>query len=166
MASDTKMVRIKLSILIPAAILLVLLVAIIILSQPGDKGRISLDSFFTTGNITLENNNASSIFSVYLAETIPQQLQGYMNQSSIGDCGNRKDCIGMLFLFGNVSQQCFWMANTEIPLEQSWIAQNGIVTYAYEAQAYSTKNVCANGTMVLETLPGRIAIGDTVKLNS
>ena len=99
----------------------------------------------------------------YVAENLSQQREGYMNQPSLGDCGGRSPCIGMLFQFHNTSDYCFWMKNTEIPLKQIWIAQNGLVVYTANAAPYSTQNICYIGTSVLETATNSsIVAGDRV----
>lgn len=48
------------------------------------------------------------------------------------------------------------MANTQIPLEQSWILQNGTVDYIKNATPYNLNNTCAYGRYVLETPPNTI----------
>ncbi|MGC8647940.1 MAG: DUF192 domain-containing protein [Candidatus Micrarchaeia archaeon] len=100
-------------------------------------------------NISYEGNTLHG--NVYIATSLQQLYRGYMNSTSIGNCSGEGDCIGMLFIFENQSEECFWMKNTIIPLRQLWISQNGIVTYAYNASPYSTKTVCAVGRYVLET---------------
>ena len=72
----------------------------------------------------------------------------------------------MLFAFPNQSSKCFWMEQTLIPLEQAWIASNGMVVAVYDAAPLSTASVCHNGTYVLETnatyMP--LGIGERVSL--
>jgi uncharacterized membrane protein (UPF0127 family) len=130
--------------------------------------KITLDSYFQAANILVAQSSSplTSLYSAYTATTLQQQEQGYMNQTSIGDCNGLPSCLGMLFIFKNQSEQCFWMANTQIPLEQSWISNQGIVTYVYNASPYSTKSICADGTMVLETAPGKIRTGEFVELGN
>ena len=126
--------------------------------------KLRLDSFFPAANVILVSGSGSAVYPVYIANTLQQQQQGYMNQTSLGDCNGLPGCLGMLFVFNRSGDLCFWMENTGIPLEQSWLDQNGIVTYVYNATPYSTTNKCAFGTMVLETQPGRIRLGDLVAL--
>lgn len=103
------------------------------------------------GVISIAAPGSNSLtYGVYLALTPLQQQIGLMNVSSIGNCDGLGNCIGMLFVFQNVSQQCFWMKNTEIPLKQDWIT-NGTVTSQVNATAYSTVAYCHQGNMVLET---------------
>jgi hypothetical protein len=68
---------------------------------------------------------------------------------------------GMIFVFGKAGIQCFWMKNTQIPLEQAWVA-NGTVTSTYNAIPYSTSSVCGYGNDVLEFPRTLVNVGDTV----
>ncbi|MCL4389388.1 DUF192 domain-containing protein [Candidatus Marsarchaeota archaeon] len=96
-------------------------------------------------------SNAS--YYVYLAVTPAQQLEGYMNSSSTGNCRNNYPCIGMLFEFQNESYLCFWMKNTIIPLRQTWLNENGYPVYSHVASPMSTTPVCNYGKYVIETPP-------------
>ena len=127
----------------------VALAVIFLVQHPGTVGIQSntpLDKTFPVGSIAI----GSVKYYVYLAKTLPQQEQGYMNQTTIGDCNGNSPCLGMLFVFNNVSTECFWMKNTIMPLKQVWIA-NGTVDYVYSATPKSLATVCANGNLVLET---------------
>jgi hypothetical protein len=63
---------------------------------------------------------------VYVAENSAEQAQGFMNATDFGSCngfanGDSK-CVGMLFNFSSYEEQCFWMHDTKIPLQQDWVA--------------------------------------------
>ncbi len=125
----------------------------------------SLDRTFNVIKLNISINGISSTYYAYLASSLPQQEQGYMNQTSIGDCNYHSPCVGMLFLFSNQSNECFWMENTEISLNQIWIAWNGTAEYEYIGQPYSTNAVCYNATAILETLPSqKIPLGSRIKI--
>ncbi len=115
------------------------------------SGAGSLNEYFNTSAIRIVYGENTLQGNAYIAASPQQQYQGYMNSTSIGNCSGKGNCIGMLFVFQNQSEECFWMKNTIIPLRQLWIDQNGIVEYAYNASPYSTKTVCAQGEYVLET---------------
>lgn len=111
----------------------------------------NLNSEFNITRVSVSYNNTNTTYYAYLASTINQQLLGYMNQSSIGNCNGMSPCLGMLFLFNSSQNLCFWMKNTEIPLNQVWVAQNGSVVQEYIGTPYSTAVVCATGIAVIET---------------
>lgn len=96
-----------------------------------------------------QNGTVQSV-NVYLAVTSIQQTTGLMNQTSMGTCNGKGNCYGMLFVFPNLSNQCFWMENTIMPLKQFWITNN-VITYEYNAIPYSTQVICHIGNEVLET---------------
>lgn len=105
------------------------------------------------------NNTTTSTYSVYLALTPQQQQEGYMNVSTIGNCNNTGSCLGMLFVFSNYSDECFWMKNTAIPLRQTWINQSGYPVYSYVGKPLSTEPICSYGQYVIETLPNTTISG-------
>lgn len=150
---------------IVAAVIIVIGILALITHNGANNVHKSLDSYFNISGVQLYSGNGVENYTVYIASNSSQQQRGYMNQTGIGDCGGAENCLGMLFVFRTQSVWCFWMENTEIPLRQSWIATNGTVTYSAVAVPYSTANVCANGTMVLETSPNAsIAVGDRLAL--
>ncbi len=125
-----------------------------------------LNSRFGVANITEHYNNATTTRSVYLALTPQQQQEGYMNVSTIGDCNNTGQCIGMLFVFQNQTNLCFWMENTAIQLRQTWLNQSGYPTYTYVGTPYSTQLTCSYGKYVIETEPNISIIGYITLNNS
>ncbi|MDE1854819.1 MAG: DUF192 domain-containing protein [Candidatus Micrarchaeota archaeon] len=89
-------------------------------------------------------------YNVYIAATPEQQAQGLMNVTEVGTCSGYGNCLGMLFVFGSDSNQCFWMKDTQIPLDQYWI-ENGTITSEAQGTPYSLTPICHNGNWVLET---------------
>lgn len=122
-------------------------------------------------NITITSANLSYNAIVYIANNSFEQERGYMFADTLGEnctisAASFKGCEpkGMLFVFQNQSNECFWMDNTQIPLEQIWIDSNGSVTEVYNATPFSRANICYIGRYVLETnatyMP--IKIGDII----
>lgn len=99
---------------------------------------------------TLSSNQINNYY-VYVAATLPLQLHGYMNSSSLGNCNNKSPCLGMLFLFNKTQDICMWMKNTKIPLEQIWFNSAGDIVNETAAHPYSVNNICNYGQFVLET---------------
>ncbi|MCL5433951.1 MAG: DUF192 domain-containing protein [Candidatus Marsarchaeota archaeon] len=99
---------------------------------------------------TLSSNQIINYY-VYVAATLPLQLHGYMNSSSLGNCNNKSPCLGMLFLFNKTQNICMWMNNTKIPLEQIWFNSAGDIVNETAAHPYSVNNICNYGQFVLET---------------
>lgn len=98
---------------------------------------------------------------VYVASSTSEQIQGFQNVTSFGDCNGRGNCIGMIFVWTSSQNLCFWMHDTKIPLEQAWIASNGTVVAVYDAPAMNDNSVCHFASYVLETSPSaHIAVGD------
>ena len=89
-------------------------------------------------------------YNVYIAATPEQRAQGLMNVSEVGTCSGYGNCLGMLFVFGSDSNQCFWMKDTRIPLNQYWI-ENGTIISEAQGTPYSLTQMCHYGNWVLET---------------
>lgn len=100
-------------------------------------------SSFKQGSVSIRGRE----YRVLLATNATGWREGLMNvsQSQFKSTG----AIGMLFLFPNDTEQCFWMENTEMPLLQLWI-ENNTVVYAYNATPRSTAVVCHDGKEILE----------------
>jgi len=59
------------------------------------------------------------------------------------------------------------MHNTEIPLQQDWIAANGTVLYQYQAKPENDTSVCFPAKYVLETSPSsNVPLGSLVHLGT
>jgi uncharacterized membrane protein (UPF0127 family) len=106
-----------------------------------------------TGIVSIGNQS----YKVFIAENLSEQKQGLMNYTNLSKNG----IAGELFI--NIpNHACFWMKNTPEPITQSWI-DNGIVVYTYNAIPYNTNSVCANGTSVIELMPGiKIHVNQTM----
>ena len=70
---------------------------------------------------TLTLNAGIHLITAELAQTEQQREIGLMFRESMA--ANH----GMLFVFEQVGQQCFWMKNTLLPLDVAFIADNGTV---------------------------------------
>jgi uncharacterized membrane protein (UPF0127 family) len=122
--------------------------------------------------VTADNSTVSAGL-VYIASTDSQQAQGFMNETSFGTCnglaegsngtgnGSGSQCIGMIFVFSEQQDLCFWMHDTPLPLQQDWVGANGTVVYVYQAQPEDDSSVCHDAEFVLETSPSNpIVVGD------
>ena len=123
-----------------------------------------LNSRFSVSNLTEHSVNGISTYSVYIANTPSQQEEGYMNVSTTGNCDNRGTCLGMVFVFKNYTNQCFWMKNTAIALRQTWINQSGYPVYSYVGKPFSLQPICSYGKYVIETMPNA-SINGYITLN-
>jgi hypothetical protein len=50
---------------------------------------------------------------------------------------------GMLFVFKDVKQQCFWMKNTLIPLTAAFVADDGTIVNLEDMRPQSTESHCS-----------------------
>lgn len=50
---------------------------------------------------------------------------------------------GMLFIFDNPSQQCFWMKNTLLPLTAAFIADDGVIVNLVDMQPQTLTSHCS-----------------------
>jgi hypothetical protein len=146
---------------------LVLMLALVILAPSGPAGMLTtaqIDARFPVVTVVaLSAGNTITDYHVYVAVNSSTQAEGYQNATSLGDCHGLTPCLGMLFYFQNQSDLCFWMKDTRIPLQQSWVNASGYVTYIYNATPYSTAPICAAGSMVIETLSNHtVQIGDRI----
>ncbi len=107
-------------------------------------GVASIGIFYPNGTEMAHGN-------VYVANTIAQQARGFQNAPKIGDCNGKGNCIGMLFIFNSTQQQCMWMHDTVMPLEQEWIAANGTVIGIHHGEPLSSNVTCFYARYVLET---------------
>lgn len=90
-------------------------------------------------------------FNVELAITPKQQQKGLMFRKSM------PDDYGMMFFFGQESDQFFWMKNTLIPLDMIFIKKNGVIHHIHEnAEPHSLERIGSNGPIsaVLEVNGG------------
>lgn len=50
---------------------------------------------------------------------------------------------GMLFMFNQASEQCFWMKNTPLPLTAAFIADDGTIINLADMQPQTTQSHCS-----------------------
>lgn len=74
---------------------------------------------------------------VQVASTPPQQATGLMFRSEM------PQHEGMLFVFPEPKQQCFWMKNTLIPLTAAFVADDGTVINLEDMQPQTTQSHCS-----------------------
>ena len=109
-------------------------------SQPQDLPRITLNAGIH--NITAE-----------LAVSPDERATGLMFRQSMPP--NQ----GMLFVFEQAEQQCFWMKNTLIPLDVAFVADDGTVINIEHMKPQTLDNHCSTKPvrMVLEMNDGWFA---------
>lgn len=66
---------------------------------------------------------------------------------------------GMLFVFEQAAQQCFWMKNTLLPLTAAFVADDGTIVNLVDMQPLSEQSHCSAGPVrfVLEMNQGWFA---------
>ena len=74
---------------------------------------------------------------VQVASTPVQQATGLMYRAEM------PQHEGMLFIFPESKQQCFWMKNTLIPLTAAFVADDGTVVNLEDMQPQTTKSHCS-----------------------
>jgi uncharacterized membrane protein (UPF0127 family) len=72
-----------------------------------------------------------------VAATHEQRMTGLMHRREM------PQHEGMLFVFEQPSQQCFWMKNTLLPLSIAFIADDGTIVNIDEMQAQSLDSHCS-----------------------
>lgn len=55
---------------------------------------------------------------------------------------------GMLFVFENVGQPCFWMKNTPLPLSIAFIDPHGVIVNLADMQPHSRDSHCPHGPIL------------------
>lgn len=142
--------------------------SVLSVTKSGQEDSLLFEFPVTCLRIT-NSTNGSIILNgfIYVAENQQEQQQGFMNVTSFGNCNGfavgSEGCVGMLFNFTIPEDQCFWMENTEIPLQQDWIAANGTVLFIYQASPETETTICHFAQYVLETSPAApITLGSVV----
>jgi uncharacterized membrane protein (UPF0127 family) len=72
-----------------------------------------------------------------IASTPPQHATGLMYRTDM------PQHEGMLFVFSEAKQQCFWMKNTLIPLTAAFVADDGTVVNLEDMQPQSMQSHCS-----------------------
>jgi uncharacterized membrane protein (UPF0127 family) len=163
----------KLFMLIIVVILLLVSGFVLYFGLLYNSASLSLSAFPVEGIEIFDHANGTTVRGlVYVASTTQQQVQGFQNVTSFGDCNGLSknqstQCLGMIFVTTTTQNLCFWMHNTPLPLQQVWISSNGTVVYIYQAQPESSKTVCQTAMNVLETHPNiTISLGDEIVLQA
>ncbi len=140
--------------------------------SPQTESENNLSSFPVKSLCVVNPQNAGVISGfVYVASTHSEQVQGFQDVQSFGNCnGNATEsepCIGMIFATSSAQNLCFWMHNTLIPLQQVWVSSSSIVVDIHEATPNSNSEVCHSAQFVFETFPSaQISIGDRVAVDN
>lgn len=71
--------------------------------------------------ISVQTTNARQEFSVEVADTDGERAQGLMNRPQMASAA------GMLFVYERAQRAQFWMANTLIPLDMIFAADDGTI---------------------------------------
>lgn len=77
-----------------------------------------------------------------VAATNQSRSYGLMNRPSLAVDS------GMLFVFQNTGQPCFWMKNTPLPLSIAFIDPDGIIVNMADMQPYSHISHCPHGPVL------------------
>ena len=90
---------------------------------------------------------------VQVAATPAQREIGLMNRAEM------PNHEGMLFVFEQASQQCFWMKNTLLPLTAAFLADDGTIVNLADMQPQTTTSHCSEKPvrLVLEMKQGWFA---------
>ena len=76
-------------------------------------------------------------FEVQLARSPQEQEIGLMYRSTM------PQNEGMLFVFPEAHQQCFWMKNTQIPLTAAFVAADGTIVNLEDMKPQTTDSHCS-----------------------
>lgn len=79
---------------------------------------------------------------LYLIDT---QLAATPEQRSTGLMFRRQmpQAEGMLFIFDQLSQQCFWMKNTLLPLSAAFVTDDGTIVNLADMKPQTTESHCS-----------------------
>lgn len=112
--------------------------------------RIAIAAFFfiASGHLMAQDQAQTSLprttlsagfhqIEVQIASTPPQHATGLMYRSDM------PQHEGMLFVFPEAKQQCFWMKNTLIPLTAAFVADDGLVVNLADMQPQTTQSHCS-----------------------
>lgn len=74
---------------------------------------------------------------VEVALTPQERAQGLMDREQLAEDA------GMLFVFQQAQQQCFWMRNTLVPLTIAFLADDGTITQLVDMKPLSLDSHCS-----------------------
>lgn len=102
---------------------------------------------------TIQLNAGMHLIRAELAQTADQRATGLMHRKSMG----AND--GMLFVFEQPRQQCFWMKNTLLPLSIAFLSDDGTVVNIEDMLPQSLDSHCSKQAvrMALEMNQGWFA---------
>ncbi len=78
-----------------------------------------------------------NLIDVQLATSPEQRSTGLMFR------GSMPTSEGMLFVFEESAQQCFWMKNTSMPLTAAFVAENGVIVNLVDMKPQTTIPHCS-----------------------
>jgi uncharacterized protein len=98
-------------------------------------------------------NAGMHLIQAQVAQTPDQRSAGLMFRKNMG--ANE----GMLFVFEEAGQQCFWMKNTFLPLDAAFLADDGNIVNIAHMKPHSQDNHCSSQPvrLVLEMNDGWFA---------
>lgn len=122
------------------------------------------ETAFRRETIRIESGAQVWPFTVEIAETSWQRMQGLMQRQSL------EENAGMLFLSAKETEMPMWMKNTPLSLDMLFLDNAGTVVYiAQRTEPYSLKTISAGRKVraVLEVPAGTVAryhikVGDKV----
>jgi uncharacterized protein len=85
----------------------------------------------------IQLNAGMHVIQAEVAQSPQQRSIGLMNRPAMGASE------GMLFVFEQATQQCFWMKNTLIPLSIAFLADDGSVVNIEEMQPQTLESHCS-----------------------
>jgi len=86
---------------------------------------------------TIRLSSGMHVLQVQVAQTPEQQQIGLMFRKTMGT--NE----GMLFIFDEPRQQCFWMKNTLLPLSAAFIADDGTIVNIEDMKPQTLDSHCS-----------------------
>ena len=86
---------------------------------------------------TIRLSSGMHVLQVQVAQTPEQQQIGLMFRKTMGTND------GMLFIFDEPRQQCFWMKNTLLPLSVAFIADDGSVVNVDDMKPLTLDSHCS-----------------------
>jgi len=127
-AASSVVLSTVLSSILPAAALTAALLA---------AGPASAQQIPQTGLPVVELGAGMHLIHAEVARTEEQRAIGLMARKEMAQNA------GMVFVFEQPAQQCFWMRNTLIPLSAAFVADDGTIVNIVEMQPLSDQSHCS-----------------------